>query len=193
MSFRDHPFNRSTRPLLERRAQPLTVSPEFKVHGFSDFKYVAKQYDELNNSNIGYPYGNPPSPTVTRDFIFSDDSVITSDTTITSTKFNNSTISEYEFNNEDSYTIQYRFAPEQTLQPSNNTMNKCLIEKTSGPFIFGIDTKENEEYTRNTVSVTDTQAQYSNLVTKVMNKNEQTLLILIKKKIVHKNRKIRLL
>ncbi|XP_037027455.1 uncharacterized protein LOC119068114 [Bradysia coprophila] len=169
MSFRDHPFNRSTRPLLERRAQPqiITPKPEFKTHGFNDFKYVAKQYKELNNSFIGYPYGNPPSPTITTDFIFSDDSGIISDTTMNSTKLNDSTSSEYRFN-DDSYTKQYRWVPEKPLQPTANIINKCPIE-TPGPFIFGVDTNENEEFTRNTESVIETKAQYSNLVTKFKN------------------------
>lgn len=170
MSFRDHPFNRSTRPLLERRAQPQIISPkpEYKVHGFNDFKYVAKQYNELNNSFIGYPYGNPPSPTITTDFIFSDDSGIISDTTVTSTKLNDSTSSDYRFKNDVNYTKQYRWMPEKELQSStNNAVNKCPIEASPGPFIFGIDTNENEELTRNTESVIDTKAQYSNTVTKV--------------------------
>lgn len=167
MSFRDHPFNRSTRPLLERRAQPQIISPkpEFKVHGFNDFKYVAKQYKELNSSFIGYPYGNPPSPTVTTDFIFSDDSGIISDTTLNSNKLNDTASSEYRYN-EDSYTKQYRWVPEKALQPLSNSIKKCP-EETAGPFIFGIDTNENEEFSRNTESVIETNAQYSNLVTKV--------------------------
>lgn len=169
MSFRDHPFNRSTRPLLERRAQPQIISPkpEFKTHGFNDFKYVAKQCKELNSSFIGYPYGNPPSPTITTDFIFSDDSGILSDTTMNSTKLNDTTTSEYRFN-DDSYTKQYRWVPDKPLQPTANIINRCPIE-TPGPFIFGVDTNENEEFTRNTESVIETKAQYSNLVTKFKN------------------------
>lgn len=169
MSFRDHPFNRSTRPLLERRAQPQIISPkpEFKVHGFNDFNFVAKQYKELNSSFIGYPYGTPPSPTtptITTDFIFTDDSGIISDTTINSIKMNDCTTSEYRFN-EDSYTKPYRWTPEKASQPSTNIINKCPIA-TPGPFIFGVDTNENE--TRNTESVIESKAQYSNLVTKVI-------------------------
>lgn len=174
MSFRDHPFNRSTRPLLERKAQPQIISPkpEYKVHGFNDFKYVAKQYKELNSSFIGYPYGNPPSPTITTDFIFSDDSGIISDTTMNSTKLNDSTSSEYRFN-DDPYTKQYRWVPEKkALQPSSNIINKCPIEATPGPFIFGVDTNKNEDFTRNTESVIETKAQYSNLVTKVNTKKK---------------------
>lgn len=176
MSFRDHPFNRSARPLLERRAQPQIISPkpEFKVHGFNDFKYVAKQYKELNSSFIGYPYGNPPSPTVTTDFIFSDDSGIISDTTLNSNKLNDTTSSEYRYN-EDSYTKQYRWVPEKALQPSSHIINKCPIE-TPGPFIFGIDTNENEKFTRNTESVIEMNGQYSNLVTKVKLSFTTTLL-----------------
>lgn len=67
---RDHIFNRSTRPLLESRAQPQVQvkkksTKEFKVHGFNDFNFVANQYKHLN-SNMGYPYGSPPpSPPTT--------------------------------------------------------------------------------------------------------------------------------
>lgn len=173
MSFRDHPFNRSTRPLLERRVQPQIITPkaEYKVHGFNDFKYVAKQYKELNSSFIGYPYGNPPSPTITTDFVFSDDSGIITDTSMNSTKLNDSTSSEYRCPfNEDNYTKQYRWVPDRPLPPSTNIIKKCPIEATPGPFIFGIDTNKNEDFTQKSESVIETKAQYSNLVTKVTKK-----------------------
>ncbi|KAJ6637151.1 Cell division control protein 42 like, partial [Pseudolycoriella hygida] len=176
MSFRDHPFNRSTRPLLERRVQPqiITPKPEFKVHGFNDFKYVAKQCKELNSSFIGYPYGNPPSPTITTDFVFSDDSGILPDATLNSTKLNNSTSAEYHCRfNEDSYTKQRRWMPDKALTPSTNIISKCPTESTPGPFIFGIDTNKNEEFTRNTESVIETKAQYSNM-TKLKNAGTST-------------------
>ncbi|XP_058055980.1 uncharacterized protein LOC131207385 [Anopheles bellator] len=81
MQTRDHPFNRSTRPLLERRAQPQVVStkkqyngtaagggglvPKVPVRGYNDFNLITRQYDAWNStdSHKGYPYGSPPSPT----------------------------------------------------------------------------------------------------------------------------------
>ncbi|XP_050084875.1 uncharacterized protein LOC126570862 [Anopheles aquasalis] len=80
MQSRDHPFNRSTRPLLERRAQPQVVStkklqqqqqqhqygqPKVPVRGYNDFNLISREYESWNstNSHKGYPYGSPPSPT----------------------------------------------------------------------------------------------------------------------------------
>lgn len=86
MQSRDHPFNRSTRPLLERRAQPqVMVStkkqyhqyggggvpapngplPKIPTRGYNDFNLISRQYDawNSNHSHSGYPYGSPPSPT----------------------------------------------------------------------------------------------------------------------------------
>uniref|UniRef100_A0A182PK40 Uncharacterized protein n=1 Tax=Anopheles epiroticus TaxID=199890 RepID=A0A182PK40_9DIPT len=89
MQSRDHPFNRSTRPLLERRAQPQVVSTKKPFHygassqqpdqqptgptrGYNDFNLISRQYEtwNSNHSHKGYPYGSPPSPT--HDFQFSD-------------------------------------------------------------------------------------------------------------------------
>ncbi|XP_061505812.1 uncharacterized protein LOC5667525 [Anopheles gambiae] len=86
MQSRDHPFNRSTRPLLERRAQPQVVStkkqyqygagstqqPTVPTRGYNDFNLISRQYEtwNSNHSHKGYPYGSPPSPT--HDFQFSD-------------------------------------------------------------------------------------------------------------------------
>nr|XP_019527856.2 uncharacterized protein LOC109399827 [Aedes albopictus]XP_029729753.1 uncharacterized protein LOC109399827 [Aedes albopictus]XP_029729754.1 uncharacterized protein LOC109399827 [Aedes albopictus] len=72
MQSREHPFNRSTRPLLERRAnmaQPQvlnskqinTVKNKAPTRGYNDFNLITRQYENLN-SNKGYPYGSPPSP-----------------------------------------------------------------------------------------------------------------------------------
>ncbi|XP_049301774.1 uncharacterized protein LOC125775221 [Anopheles funestus] len=96
MQSRDHPFNRSTRPLLERRAQPQVVStkkqfhygggtgsagqqqqqPKIPTRGYNDFNLISRQYEtwNSNHSHKGYPYGSPPSPThdVGHDFQFSD-------------------------------------------------------------------------------------------------------------------------
>ncbi|KFB46721.1 AGAP003931-PA-like protein [Anopheles sinensis] len=90
MQSRDHPFNRSTRPLLERRAQPQVVStkkllaaqsapgPKVPTRGYNDFNLISRQYEtwNSNHSHQGYPYGSPPSPThdsgVRGDFQFSD-------------------------------------------------------------------------------------------------------------------------
>ncbi|XP_052888145.1 uncharacterized protein LOC128296710 [Anopheles moucheti] len=94
MQSRDHPFNRSTRPLLERRAQPQVVStkkpfhygagsgaagqpPKVPTRGYNDFNLISRQYDawNSNHSHKGYPYGSPPSPTHDvggHDFQFSD-------------------------------------------------------------------------------------------------------------------------
>ncbi|XP_053669974.1 uncharacterized protein LOC128720333 [Anopheles nili] len=80
MQSRDHPFNRSTRPLLERRAQPQVVeskkqyiavfgSTMVPTRGYNDFNLISRQYEALNSTK-GYPYGSPPSPT--HDFQFSD-------------------------------------------------------------------------------------------------------------------------
>lgn len=100
MSGRDHPFNRSTRPLLERtnnhHAQPQLLSTKKKIgiptathapppprlRGFNDFTFVPKIHTppEMHNYYSGYPYGSPPSPTSAimghNDFVFSDDSGI---------------------------------------------------------------------------------------------------------------------
>lgn len=69
MGNRAHPFNRSTRPLLERNddnayqtygAPAATVSAPNAAHilrGFHDFNYVPK-----SSFYGGYPYGSPPSP-----------------------------------------------------------------------------------------------------------------------------------
>lgn len=92
MSSRDHPFNRSTRPLLERKthAQPQLLTTKKKINqptaqtppkmrGFNDFHFVPKLHaqPDLYNYYSGYPYGSPPSPTTAigqNDFVFSDDS-----------------------------------------------------------------------------------------------------------------------
>lgn len=92
MSGRDHPFNRSTRPLLERKqhAQPQLLATKKKINlpavqtppklrGFNDFHFVPKLHaqPDLHNYYSGYPYGSPPSPTAAigqQDFVFSDDS-----------------------------------------------------------------------------------------------------------------------
>lgn len=95
MSSRDHPFNRSTRPLLERKhhhAQPQLLSTKKKnilptvqqqaspkMGGFNDFHFVPKLHapPDLHTYYSGYPYGSPPSPTGAighNDFVFSDDS-----------------------------------------------------------------------------------------------------------------------
>lgn len=86
MQSREHPFNRSTRPLLERRAnmaQPQVLSSKqinnvknkTPTRGYNDFNLITRQYENLN-SNKGYPYGSPPSPTHHTlnniDFQFSD-------------------------------------------------------------------------------------------------------------------------
>lgn len=86
MQSREHPFNRSTRPLLERRAnmaQPQVLSSKQisnaknknPTRGYNDFNLITRQYENLN-SNKGYPYGSPPSPTLHSmnniDFKFSD-------------------------------------------------------------------------------------------------------------------------
>ncbi|XP_058462281.1 EF-hand calcium-binding domain-containing protein 4B [Malaya genurostris] len=83
MQSREHPFNRSTRPLLERRAanmaQPQVLSSKQinakspPTRGYNDFNLITRQYENLN-SNKGYPYGSPPSPTHLNqiDFQFSD-------------------------------------------------------------------------------------------------------------------------
>lgn len=100
MSSRDHPFNRSTRPLLERKnhhhiqPQLLTTKKKIisqpaapaaahqtspKMRGFNDFNFVPKLHaqPDLHTYYSGYPYGSPPSPTAAigqNDFVFSDDS-----------------------------------------------------------------------------------------------------------------------
>ncbi|XP_055615947.1 uncharacterized protein LOC129762022 [Toxorhynchites rutilus septentrionalis] len=85
MQSREHPFNRSTRPLLERRAnmaQPQVLSSKQSnakkvnpTRGYNDFNLITQQYENINSNN-GYPYGSPPSPTSTHlnnyDFQFSD-------------------------------------------------------------------------------------------------------------------------
>lgn len=68
MQSRDHPLNRSTRPLLERKhfapQPPKRKSPERKLHGFNDFNSIPRQYDSLNTRvNM---YGD-------NDFVFSDE------------------------------------------------------------------------------------------------------------------------
>uniref|UniRef100_A0A182N6T4 Uncharacterized protein n=1 Tax=Anopheles dirus TaxID=7168 RepID=A0A182N6T4_9DIPT len=88
MQSRDHPFNRSTRPLLERRAQPQVMVtakkqyhqyggvaappmghqgpvPAIPTRGYNDFNLISRQYEtwNSNHSHSGYPYGSPPSPT----------------------------------------------------------------------------------------------------------------------------------
>lgn len=140
MSSRDHPFNRSSRPLLERKQQPqLLVKKkyDYKVCGFNDFNFVSKQCNnDLNHTYYsGYPYGSPPSPTVvtalespapatthttSTDFIFSDDSGIhmnnTSNLSTNSANYYNSTA-------DDSY---------------RPPLSKQSVAATRGPFIFGI-------------------------------------------------------
>lgn len=117
---RDHLYNRSTRPLLERstnknQAQPQVKkksSADFKVHGFNDFNFVANQYKNLNTHIIGYPYGSPPpSPTIINidddpershmdgnqtDFLFSDDSGINVNNTSNLSSLASSTTNYYE-------------------------------------------------------------------------------------------------
>lgn len=145
MSSRDHPFNRSSRPLLERKQQPqLLVKKkyDYKVCGFNDFNFVSKQCNnDLNHTYYsGYPYGSPPSPTVvtamdpppaattrttSADFIFSDDSGIhlnnTSNLSTNSSNYYNSSA-------DDSYR-----------PPLSNQS----VAATRGPFIFGITTTSN--------------------------------------------------
>uniref|UniRef100_A0A336M2V9 CSON010994 protein n=1 Tax=Culicoides sonorensis TaxID=179676 RepID=A0A336M2V9_CULSO len=68
MQSRDHPLNRSTRPLLERKhfapQPPKRKSPERKMYGFNDFNSIPRQYDSLN-SRVNM-YGD-------NDFVFSDE------------------------------------------------------------------------------------------------------------------------
>lgn len=68
MQSRDHPLNRSTRPLLERKhfapLPPKRKSPERKMYGFNDFNSIPRQYDSLN-ARVNM-YGD-------NDFVFSDD------------------------------------------------------------------------------------------------------------------------
>lgn len=68
MQSRDHPLNRSTRPLLERKhfapQPPKRKSPERKMYGFNDFNSIPRQYDSLN-SRVNM-YGDS-------DFVFSDE------------------------------------------------------------------------------------------------------------------------
>ncbi|XP_039436632.1 uncharacterized protein LOC120418347 isoform X1 [Culex pipiens pallens] len=88
MQSREHPFNRSTRPLLERRAnggaQPQVLSSKQingakkvtppSTRGFNDFNLIPRQYENVNTGYPCYPYGSPPSPTNLNniDFQFSD-------------------------------------------------------------------------------------------------------------------------
>lgn len=100
MGSRAHPFNRSTRPLLERNDDTTTTTtyPSYRpygtssaaagtvsapnapqiLRGFHDFDYVPK-----TSFYGGYPYGSPPSPgarlaaahqSASPHFAFSDDS-----------------------------------------------------------------------------------------------------------------------
>lgn len=111
LAQRDHPFNRSTKPLLPpstteyiTKQQPFSIIHSNKIKrksqqqihqqqqllnakvcGFDDFDYVTQQYSKFNGT-IGYPYGCPPSPTAVitnAEFTFSDDlhATITAGTT----------------------------------------------------------------------------------------------------------------
>lgn len=97
MSSRDHPFNRSTRPLLAERKPQLLFKKksDTKLHGFNDFDIITQQYRNLNTHHIGYPYGSPPSPTANSDdFVFSDNTITSTDlyTTSTPNRIYNSTV-----------------------------------------------------------------------------------------------------
>lgn len=96
LAQRDHPFNRSTKPLLPpstteyiTKQQPFSIIHHNKIKrkshqqqllnskvcGFDDFDYITQQYSKFNGT-IGYPYGCPPSPTAVitnAEFTFSDD------------------------------------------------------------------------------------------------------------------------
>lgn len=195
MSSRDHPFNRSTRPLLERKQQPQLLAKkkyDYKVCGFNDFNFVSKQCNnDLNHTYYsGYPYGSPPSPTVvpveptppvsthttSADFIFSDDSGIHLNNT---SNLSNNSANYYNSSADDSY---------------RPPLSKQSVAATRGPFIFGITTTSNaicERYRPppapprhsandgGSVIQTNNKTQYSNETAQVniiSNKNQQNKL-----------------
>lgn len=156
MSSREHPFNRSTRPLLERKQlqQPqllLKKKYDYKVRGFNDFNFVSKQcHTDLNQYYSGYPYGSPPSPTsiTNTDFIFSDDSGIHNLSNISSTTQGsdddapNNTYERIRGCN----MVNTWYPPVKHSNTAESRQIQCSVAEQKGPFIFGIDTNTNERY-----------------------------------------------
>lgn len=171
MSGRDHIFNRSTRPLLERKQQqtqhPLLLKKKY-VCGFNDFNFVSKQCSN-DTYYSGYPYGSPPSPTVINntDFIFSDDSGIHNTSNLSTNSRNshhndddNNIISCYQpikgYNSEYPWNVtELTTAPTTTDTVAGTAVqhhhhhhhySSKQISATKGPFIFGIDTNQIDRY-----------------------------------------------
>lgn len=142
MSSRDHPFNRSTRPLLMDRKPQLLLKKKTDnntvVHGFNDFDIMSQQYRNLT-THIGYPYGSPPSPTVnSSDFTFSDD---------TSSIYSTSTPKVYASTVVDNFRVD-TCSKSTNFDDFNNwrrvgrgsalPMFGEHRDNTNGPFIFGV-------------------------------------------------------
>ncbi|XP_055389687.1 putative uncharacterized protein DDB_G0282499 [Condylostylus longicornis] len=108
-SRRDHPFNKSTRPLLMERKPQLLLKKKIinfndnnsinsnngntKLHhGFNDFDDImSQQFNRNINTHIGYPYGSPPpSPTITG----------TATTTTAINNSNGNTINNFRFSDD---------------------------------------------------------------------------------------------
>ncbi|XP_063705453.1 uncharacterized protein LOC134834648 [Culicoides brevitarsis] len=141
MQSRDHPLNRSTRPLLERKhfapQPPKRKSPERKMYGFNDFNSIPRQYDSLNTRvNM---YGDS-------DFVFSD----TNHEPRYKNQINDSDSSSSDFETPKAMrkhdfswkplppppttnngTSQVRGSP---LPPSR----QIITADTEGPFVFGV-------------------------------------------------------
>lgn len=137
MQSRDHPLNRSTRPLLERKhfapQPPKRKSPERKMYGFNDFNSIPRQYDSLN-SRVNM-YGD-------NDFVFSDEPKYKN-------QINDSDSSDFETpkairKNDIMKCKDFSWKP---LPPtpttrnttSTNTQQKQIITADNeGPFVFGV-------------------------------------------------------
>ncbi|XP_055549937.1 uncharacterized protein LOC129732761 [Wyeomyia smithii] len=146
MQSREHPFNRSTRPLLERRAnmaQPQVLSSKQinaktqPTRGYNDFNLITRQYESLN-SNKGYPYGSPPSPTNLNniDFQFSDVNESHYRPVAPATRYisasTNRNNSDHEDDDDDDYDELVYHHNQLNVQPAPVAPRRRLIDASSG-------------------------------------------------------------
>ena len=157
MQSRNHPFNQSQRPLLERRqfAQPQVVKSvssstsssaasstvAVPTRGFNDFSLV-RQYENLNHNNMGgrgYPYGDVDVNVNVSDsdFIFSDNNVNY-----------NSDDDDYEevrvYHKNQINNRRNLYSPPPPPPPVKRVIPRPVSPinvKDDGPFVFGVHTQ----------------------------------------------------
>jgi hypothetical protein len=164
MQSRNHPFNQSQRPLLERRqfVQPQVVksslssstsssaaSSTIATRGFDDFSMV-RQYENLNHiTGRGYPYGEIDGESFRRgdpynfnvrddDFVFSDhnNGLHSDDDDYEDVRV----YQKNQINNSHKYTTPAPPPPVKRVLPVR-PVSPFTSAKDDGPFVFGMHTQ----------------------------------------------------